>query len=109
MNRRYLIGPRAGRTWTIKLITTAHGEAPLRAIGFFWPLMRHSPFSRPSPKIGWWPKFTNPALVAARVFRVRGFERVLVIYRPVEDGVDILRVIHGSRNLQALLSREGVE
>jgi toxin ParE1/3/4 len=44
-----------------------------------------------------------------RVFRVSGFEKMLVLYRPSPDGVEILRVIHGSRNIMTLLRREGVE
>ena len=32
-----------------------------------------------------------------RVFRMTGFERILILYIPVLDGVEILRVIHGSR------------
>ena len=43
-----------------------------------------------------------------RVFRVTGFERILLLYLPLLDGVEILRVVHGSRNLQALLRREGL-
>jgi plasmid stabilization system protein ParE len=39
------------------------------------------------------------------MFRVAGFERMLILYRPLEDGVDILRLVHGSRKLQALLRR----
>ena len=47
------------------------------------------------------------ALKSLRVFRVSGFENMLIIYRPLPDGVDILRVVHGSRNLQALFRRRG--
>ncbi len=34
---------------------------------------------------------------------------MLILYRPDPEGLEILRVIHGSRNLQALLRREGLE
>ncbi len=34
---------------------------------------------------------------------------MLVFYRPLDEGVEILRVIHGSRNVVALLRREGLE
>jgi plasmid stabilization system protein ParE len=44
-----------------------------------------------------------------RVFRVSGFEKMLVLYRPRPDGVEVLRVVHASRNLAALLRREGIE
>jgi len=43
------------------------------------------------------------------VARVKGFERILILYFPLPDGVEILRVVHGSRDLQALLWREGLE
>jgi hypothetical protein len=44
-----------------------------------------------------------------RVFRVKSFERILILYLPLLDGVEVLRVVHGSRNLETLLRRESVE
>jgi toxin ParE1/3/4 len=61
------------------------------------------------PQIGWHPRLKHPDLAALRAFQVSGFEKMLVLYRPRPDGVEILRVVHGSRNLQVLLHREGVE
>jgi toxin ParE1/3/4 len=61
------------------------------------------------PQIGWHPRLKHPQLAALRVFQVTGFEKMLVFYRPRPDGVEILRVVHGSRNLQTLLRREGFE
>jgi plasmid stabilization system protein ParE len=43
-------------------------------------------------------------LAGIRVFRVPGFERMLVFYRPQTWGVDILRVVDGSRDLEAVFS-----
>jgi toxin ParE1/3/4 len=60
------------------------------------------------PKIGWHAHLKHPRLTSLRVFRVSGFPRMLVLYVPLADGVEILRVIHGSRNLLALLRREGL-
>jgi toxin ParE1/3/4 len=57
------------------------------------------------PNIGWHARLRTPALVTLRMFRVAGFERMLILYRPLEEGVDILRIVHGSRKLQALLRR----
>ena len=57
------------------------------------------------PSIGWSSRLKHAALKTLRVFRVTGFERMLILYRPLTDGVDILRVVHGSRNLQALFRR----
>ena len=33
-----------------------------------------------------------------------GFERILLFYFPLQDGVDLIRVVHGSRDLQRLLA-----
>jgi toxin ParE1/3/4 len=58
------------------------------------------------PHMGWKPKFKDRDLSLARVFRVEGFERILVIYIPRDNQVDILRVVHGSRNLAAYFRRK---
>ena len=54
------------------------------------------------PKIGWAPRFGLRTMKVLRVFRVNGFAPMLILYRPLENGVEILRVVHGSRNLRAL-------
>jgi toxin ParE1/3/4 len=33
-----------------------------------------------------------------------GFERVIIFYLPAPDGVEVVRAIHASRNLERLLS-----
>jgi toxin ParE1/3/4 len=33
------------------------------------------------------------------------FRNYLVFYRPIEDGVEVLTVLHGARDLQAVLER----
>lgn len=60
------------------------------------------------PHLGWQPNTKNRRLTNLRIFRVSGFEKMLVLYRPVDHGVEILRVLHGSRNILAILRREGV-
>jgi toxin ParE1/3/4 len=57
------------------------------------------------PNIGWHARLRTPALGTLRMFRVAEFGRMLILYRPLEDGVDILRIVHGSRKLQALFRR----
>jgi toxin ParE1/3/4 len=57
------------------------------------------------PNMGCHSRLKHAPLKSLRVFRVNGFEQMLVLYRPLEDGVDILRVVHGSRNLDALFRR----
>lgn len=38
-----------------------------------------------------------------RVWRVQGFESWLVFYRPLSDGIEIIRVLHGARDIFAAL------
>jgi toxin ParE1/3/4 len=38
-----------------------------------------------------------------RMWRVRGFEKHLIFYRPTADGIEVLRVLHASRDLAAVL------
>jgi plasmid stabilization system protein ParE len=60
------------------------------------------------PEMGWHARLKNPRLASLRVFRVTGFEKMLVLYLPSPHGVEILRVVHGSRNIMWLLRREGL-
>lgn len=81
------------------------------AVGHRFLVSAHETFSllASRPGIGWCPRFRTPALKSVRVFRVSSFEKTLVLYGPLSEGVEILRVIHGSRSLLALLRREGLE
>jgi hypothetical protein len=33
-----------------------------------------------------------------------GFEKILLFYFPLKDGIDLVRVVHGSRDLERLIS-----
>jgi len=45
----------------------------------------------------------NPALQGLRQWRVRGFEAILIFYQVTEEALFIARVLHGARDLDALL------
>jgi toxin ParE1/3/4 len=40
-----------------------------------------------------------------RSWQVEGFANYLIFYRPLADGVEIYRVLHGARDLRRLLTR----
>ncbi len=42
------------------------------------------------------------ALAGLRLWPVRGFPKYLILYRPLEDGIEVLRVFHGARDLESL-------
>jgi toxin ParE1/3/4 len=51
-------------------------------------------------------KTANPALKGLRVSRIEGFEKHLIFYRPVVDGIEIIRVLHGARDIDRALESE---
>lgn len=38
-----------------------------------------------------------------RRWHIDGFERLLILYRPVGDGIEVVRVLHTARNIPAIL------
>jgi toxin ParE1/3/4 len=55
-----------------------------------------------SSKMGAAGEFTSPHLAGIRRWRVSGFENYLIFYRPRDDGVEIVRVLHGARNIDSI-------
>jgi toxin ParE1/3/4 len=47
----------------------------------------------------------DPRLAGLRVWPIPGFEKYLVFYRPADDGIEVIRVLHGSRDIDSLLRR----
>jgi toxin ParE1/3/4 len=48
----------------------------------------------------------NPRLAGLHVWRVEGFENHLVFYQVAEDGIEIIRVLHGARDIDSVLDVE---
>ncbi len=46
----------------------------------------------------------HPTLADIRYFPIAGFKNYLVFYRPVAGGVELLRVLHGARDLERILA-----
>ncbi len=101
---QYLIRPRADADLDAQAYyyaTTANVD-----IGHRFLVAAHDTFFllATQPEMGWDARLKHPGLKSLRVFRVTGFERILVLYKPMPDGVEIVRVVHGSRDLQALVN-----
>jgi toxin ParE1/3/4 len=54
-----------------------------------------------NPEIGPTRTFDRNELVGVRAFPVRGFDKHLIFYRPTDNGIEVLRVLHGARDLGA--------
>jgi toxin ParE1/3/4 len=105
----YLVRPKADQDLDDEAFYLASEASP--DVGHRFLYSAHETFAllAEQPQLGWHARLKHPKLTDVRVFRVAGFERILVLYRPCPGGVEILRVVHGSRSLQLLLRREGVE
>jgi len=61
-------------------------------------------------QMGWFCKVRHPQLRTARTFRASArFEKYLIFYQPYSERIEILRVVHGSQDLEALFDQEGVD
>ena len=54
------------------------------------------------PQIGASRTFQNPRFAAVKMWPIRGFERFLIFYRPLTNGIEVLRVVHGARDIENL-------
>jgi len=59
------------------------------------------------PKMGAQLKLKNPLLHEMRKWRVRDFDNHLIFYMPRQDGVSIVRVLHGAMDWWRLLGIDG--
>src|SRR5205807_9249047 len=58
--------------------------------------------SRMPEMAGLW-ESSNPRLAGIRVWPIRGFENYLIFYRPLENGIELIRVLQGSRSIDRAL------
>jgi toxin ParE1/3/4 len=109
VNARYLIRPIADQDLEEQAFYLAQHAGP--EIGHRFLVAAHETFTLLAgrPGIGWHPRLSHPSLTSLRMFRISGFEKTLVLYLPVPGGIEVLRVIHGSRNLLAIMDREELE
>ena len=106
---RYVIRPKADQDLGDHAFYYAFEGSP--EVGHRFLVSAHETFSLLStqPDMGWNPKLRLSELRGLRLFRVTGFEKILILYRPLKNSVEILRVIHGSQNIRRLLRRQGIE
>lgn len=51
------------------------------------------------PGMGGLREFPNPEYANVRSWPITGFENYLIFYVPIPDGIEVIRVIHGARNI----------
>lgn len=58
------------------------------------------------PQVGTSRTFSNPVYKGIRLMLVKKFENYLIFYQPTEQGVLIVRVLHGARDIAALFEEK---
>ena len=54
------------------------------------------------PKLGPSGRFRSRGLSRIRIWPLRGFDKILIVYSADRVSIDVLRVVHGARDLNAL-------
>lgn len=47
--------------------------------------------------------FGRPELAGLRMWPIPGFEKHLIFYRAIDHGIEVIRVLHGSRDIESIL------
>ena len=55
------------------------------------------------PGLGSPKSFRSRRLAGIRSWRVQGFPKQLILYRSTDNGIEVLAIVHGARNLPWLL------
>src|SRR5438128_769511 len=58
------------------------------------------------PNMGQSWDFESPRLTAIRSWPIPKFKNYLVFYRPVDDGIEVLHVLHAKRDIRTILESE---
>lgn len=51
-------------------------------------------------------EFKCPELIGLRSWSIRAFENYLIFYFQTEAGIDVVRVLHGARDLERIFKAE---
>jgi len=54
------------------------------------------------PRMGIKRQFRSQKFENVRIWRVKGFEKYLIFYRPHTNGIEVLRVLHAARDIDIL-------
>ena len=103
--RRAELRPRA-RHDIVDLAVYIADQSPDAAFRLMDAVEQTSAFLLANSEAGAFYPAENSRLAGIRVFQVRSFPNHLIFYRESASGIQIVRVLHGARNVDAVLGEE---
>lgn len=106
MTLAYLVRPQADRDIDDLADSIAEYASIDKALDFLADVDACFSLLASQPEMGWPSKLSHPHLQTARTFRVSDrFEEFLIFYQPRENHIEIIRVVHGARDLRTLFNQ----
>ena len=102
MTRRVLVRPAAGRDLDAQVEYIANSSGLDAALRFNRAAEQSFNLIGRHPAIGRRVPYRNPLFARLRMLRMKSFPKHLIFYRPLPDGAEVIRVIHGARNIEDL-------
>jgi toxin ParE1/3/4 len=99
--RSYVLTPSADRDADGHFLYIAKGSREAAA-RFFQSLEASLQKLATMPELGEQQRFERKELADLRVWQVQGFENYLIFYRPVEHGIEVIRILHAARDIAAI-------
>ncbi len=104
--RRVTFRPQAERDLNEIEEDLANRASPQVALRFVQAADRTWDLLERMPEIGAPRRYRNRRLFGLRMWPMRRFENYLVFYRPLKRSVDVVRILHASRDIRRLFEEE---
>ena len=102
MSRGIFILPSAEADLTGQMAWYLQSAGPELAERFLSAVRETAELSLEFPGMGFRHEFRHPVLQGILMLPVRGFEKHLVLYRPAPAGIELIRVYHAARDIDAI-------
>ena len=102
MSNRRIVQRRQARRDAIEQAVVIAADNPGAADRFFEAIDQTLQLLAEMPEMGAARIYRDPALEGLRMHPVRGFPQHLLFYLPLADGIELVRVLHGKRNIERL-------
>ena len=99
---RYLVRPEAERDLDAQADYYAEQEDLELALRFYEAAAKAFALIATQPRMGMVRKYRDPRLAGIRFHPMKDFEKHLIFYRPLADGIEVVRIVHGARDLEAI-------